>query len=111
MENGINIYLESRGVREPHWHPNAVGELNSVSTGRARTTIFILGIKMDRFEVDFNEIVFIPSRYFHCTKNIDSNEIMQFAIFFNEKGQKILAFQVPLVLFKQGFGIDYWTRI
>lgn len=107
MENGINIHLESRGVREPHWHPNAVGELNSVSTGRACTTIFILGIKMDRFKVGFNEIVFIPSRYFHCTKNIDSNEIMQFAIFFTKNGQKILAFQVPWMLIQTRF----WDRL
>jgi oxalate decarboxylase len=47
--------------------------------------IFSPGDKVDRFEVGPNEIVFIPPGYFHYIENVNSNEDMQFAVFFNDE--------------------------
>jgi oxalate decarboxylase len=85
--NGLACYLltlKPKGVREPHWHPNAA-ELDYVVSGRARMTIFSPGDKVDTFEVGPNEIVFIPPGYFHYIENVNSNEDMQFAVFFNDE--------------------------
>ncbi len=85
--NGLACYLltlKPKGIREPHWHPNAA-ELDYVISGRARMTIFSPGDKVDTFEVGPNEIVFIPPAYFHYIENVDSNEDMQFAVFFNHE--------------------------
>jgi len=78
------LTLEPKGIREQHWHPNAA-ELDYVISGRARMTIFSPGDKVDTFEVGPNEIVFIPPAYFHYIENVNSNEDMQFAVFFNHE--------------------------
>jgi oxalate decarboxylase len=78
------LTLKPKGIREPHWHPNAA-ELDYVISGRARMTVFSPGDKVDTFEVGANEIVFIPPGYFHYIENLDSNEDMQFAVFFNDE--------------------------
>ncbi len=85
--NGLACYLlilKPKGIREPHWHPNAA-ELDYVISGRARMTIFSPGDKVDTFEVGPNETVFIPPGYFHYIENVNSNEDMQFAVFFNHE--------------------------
>lgn len=85
--NGLACFLltlKPKGIREPHWHPNAA-ELDYVISGRARMTIFSPGNKIDTFEVGPNDIVYIPPAYFHYIENIDSNEDMQFAVFFNHE--------------------------
>lgn len=85
--NGLACYLltlKPKGIREPHWHPNAA-ELDYVISGRARMTIFSPGDKVDTFEVGPNEIVFIPPAYFHYIENVNSNEDMRFAVFFNHE--------------------------
>jgi oxalate decarboxylase len=85
--NGLACYLltlKPKGIREPHWHPNAA-ELDYVISGRARMTIFSPGDQVDTFEVGSNEIVFIPPAYFHYIENVNSDEDMQFAVFFNHE--------------------------
>jgi oxalate decarboxylase len=85
--NGLACYLltlKRKGIREPHWHPNAA-ELDYVISGRARMTIFSPGDNVDTFEVGPGEIVFIPSAYFHYIENVNANEDMQFAVFFNHE--------------------------
>jgi oxalate decarboxylase len=85
--SGLACYLltlKPKGIREPHWHPNA-DELDYVISGRARMTIFSSGDKVDTFEVGPNEIVFIPPAYFHYIENVNSDEDMQFAVFFNHE--------------------------
>ena len=85
--SGLACYLltlKPKGIREPHWHPNAA-ELDYVVSGRARMTIFSPGDKVDTFEVGPGEIVFIPSAYFHYIENVNTNEDMQFAVFFNHE--------------------------
>jgi oxalate decarboxylase len=78
------LTLKPNGIREPHWHPNAA-ELDYVISGRARMTIFGPGDSVDTFEVGPGEIVFIPPAYFHYIENIDTDDDMQFAIFFNNE--------------------------
>jgi oxalate decarboxylase len=83
----ISLYflrLESKGIREPHWHPNAA-ELSYSIEGRALMTIFGPGDNIDTFEVGPGEIVFIPPAYFHYIENLSNSEDMQFAIFFNNE--------------------------
>ena len=48
-------------------------------------TIFSPGDHVDTFEVGPGEIVFIPSVYFHYIENVNANEDMQFAVFFNHE--------------------------
>jgi oxalate decarboxylase len=89
--NGLACYslvLRKGGVREPHWHPNAA-ELDYVIKGKARMTIFSPGGDIDTFEVGPDQIVFIPTAYFHYIENIGDEEL-HFAVFFScEKPQDI----------------------
>jgi oxalate decarboxylase len=78
------LTLKPKGIREPHWHPNA-SELDYVINGRAKMTIFSPGDKVDTFEVGPGEVIFIPSAYFHYIENVSANEDMQFAVFFNHE--------------------------
>jgi oxalate decarboxylase len=78
------LTLKPNGIREPHWHPNTA-ELDYVISGRARMTIFGPGDSVDTFDVGPGEIVFIPPAYFHYIENIDTDDDMQFAIFFNHE--------------------------
>ena len=85
--SGLACYLltlKPKGIREPHWHPNAA-ELDYVISGRARMTIFSPGDTVDTFEVGPGEVVFIPSAYFHYIENVDDSDDMQFAVFFNHE--------------------------
>jgi oxalate decarboxylase len=78
------LTLKPKGIREPHWHPNAA-ELDYVISGKGRMTIFSPGNNVDTFEVGPGEIVFIPSAYFHYIENVNASEDMQFAVFFNHE--------------------------
>jgi oxalate decarboxylase len=83
-----SLLLKKGGVREPHWHPNAA-ELDYVVKGRARMTIFSPGGDIDTFEVGPDQIVFIPTAYFHYIENIGDEEL-HFAFFFShDKPQDI----------------------
>lgn len=76
-----SLRLETKGVREPHWHPNA-HELNYLVNGRARISLLSPGEKVDAFEMEAGDISFLPKGYYHYIENI-GNEPLQFAIFFN----------------------------
>jgi oxalate decarboxylase len=80
------LTLKPKGIREPHWHPNAA-ELDYVISGKARMTIFGPGNIVETFEVGPGEIVFIPPAYFHYIENISNgnDDDMQFAIFFSHE--------------------------
>jgi oxalate decarboxylase len=78
------LTLKPKGIREPHWHPNAA-ELDYVISGRARMTIFSPDNNVETFEVGPGEIVFIPPAYFHYIENMNASEDMQFAVFFNHE--------------------------
>lgn len=83
---GMALYLlrlDSGGVREPHWHPNA-SELGYCLSGRALMTIFSPGAGHDTFTVDTGEIVFVPKGYLHHIENINDGDT-KFAIAFNHE--------------------------
>jgi len=89
--NGLACYLltlKPKGIREPHWHPNAA-ELDYVISGKGRMTIFSPGDTIDTFEVGPGEVVFIPSAYFHYIENVSAREDMQFAVFNHERPEDI----------------------
>ncbi len=83
---GMALYLlrlDSDGVREPHWHPNAA-ELSYCLSGSAIMTIFSPGAGHDTFTVSEGEIVYIPKGYLHHIENINHGET-KFAIAFNHE--------------------------
>jgi oxalate decarboxylase len=83
-----SLSLKKGGIREPHWHPNAA-ELDYVMKGKAHMIIFSPGGEVDTFDVGPDQIVFIPTAYFHYIENIDDEEL-HFAVFFShEKPQDI----------------------
>ena len=85
--SGLTCYLltlKPKGICELHWHPNAA-ELDYVISGRALRTILSSSDKVDTFEAGPNEIVFVSPAYFHYIENVNSNEDMQFAVFFNHE--------------------------
>ena len=75
--------LDSGGIREPHWHPNA-SELSYCLSGRALMTIFSPGAGHDTFTVDTGELVFVPKGYLHHIENIHHGET-KFVIAFNHE--------------------------
>lgn len=82
--DGLTMYslkLEPKGVREPHWHPNA-HELNYLIKGRARIALLSPGEQVDAFEMEEGDISFLPKGYYHYIENI-GNTALQFAVFFN----------------------------
>lgn len=81
---GLALYslqLEIKGVREPHWHPNA-HELNYLIKGRVRITLFSPGGEVDTFDMQEGDVSFLPQGYFHYIENIGT-ESAHLAVFFN----------------------------
>ncbi|MFA6916551.1 MAG: cupin domain-containing protein [Parachlamydiales bacterium] len=69
--NGLSLsylVLEQKGVREPHWHPNA-NELSYCVEGSALMTIFTPGAGHDTFTITAGEIVFVPMGALHHIVN------------------------------------------
>lgn len=81
---GLTMYslkLDARGVREPHWHPNA-HELNYLIKGRARISLLSPGEQVDAFAMEPGDISFLPKGYYHYIENTGDDPV-QFAVFFN----------------------------
>lgn len=76
-----SLYLDTKGVREPHWHPNA-SELNYVITGKVKITLLTPSETVDTFEMKPGDISFMPQGYLHHIENIGS-EPAHLAVFFN----------------------------
>ena len=100
--------MKPKGIREPHWHPNAA-ELDYVISGRDRMTIFSPGDKVNTFEVGPNEIVFVPPVYFHYIENVNSNEDMQFAVFFNHEMPEDIGISGAFGAYSNEV-LDVWSR-
>lgn len=85
--NGLacySLFLRAKGIREPHWHPNAA-ELDYVVEGRAKMIILSPGGTVDSFEVGAGEIVFIPPGYLHYIENYDTEKVTHFVVFFGHE--------------------------
>lgn len=81
---GLTMYrlkLEAKGVREPHWHPNA-HELNYLIKGRVRINLLSPHEKLDSFEMAEGDLSFLPKGYFHYIENIGEGSAC-LAVFFN----------------------------
>jgi len=73
---GMAIYrllLRPKGVREPHWHPNA-NELAYCLKGNAMVTIFGNESRQDSFTISKGEMFYVPSGYLHHIENIDKED-------------------------------------
>jgi len=67
------ILLKKRGVREPHWHPNA-NEMTYCIEGKALISIFSPGNTHDTFTLSKGEVVYFPKGYIHHIENIHSGD-------------------------------------
>lgn len=76
-----SLRLEPKGVREPHWHPNA-HELNYLVEGHARISLLSPGEMVDDFEMKGGDVSFLPKGYYHYIENLGDTPL-HFAIFFN----------------------------
>jgi oxalate decarboxylase len=77
----FSLRVVKKGIREPHWHPNAT-ELNLVVKGKARLTILSPDGKKDTFELLPGQGSIIPRGYFHHIENIGTKEL-HMTVFFN----------------------------
>ena len=78
----FSLRIVKKGVREPHWHPNAI-ELNYVVKGKARLTIFSPGGERDIFELTVGQGSIIPAGYFHYIENVGPSELHMMVYFNN----------------------------
>lgn len=82
------LTLNPKGVREPHWHPNA-NELSYCIEGKGLMTIFSPGGSHDTFTVQAGEIVFVPQGYLHHIENVGDTPL-KMAISFNHESPEDL---------------------
>jgi oxalate decarboxylase len=77
----FSLRINEKGIREPHWHPNAT-ELNLVLAGKAELTILSPGGKKDTFTLGVGQGSVIPAGYFHHIENIGEGEL-HMTVYFN----------------------------
>ena len=77
----FSLRIAKKGIREPHWHPNAT-ELNFVVSGKAKLIIFSPGGEKDEFTLREGQGSVIPAGYFHYIENIGSSEL-HMTVYFN----------------------------
>lgn len=66
----LPLYVETGGVREPHWHPNAA-ELIYLKSGEAE--IGLIGPEVrETFRIGPGDIAFFPTNWFHYVASIGS---------------------------------------
>jgi oxalate decarboxylase len=75
------VVLEPKGIREPHWHPDA-WEFDYCISGHARMAVVAPNNKWETFEVRPGQVVFIPQGYFHYFENIGAEQL-RFLVVFN----------------------------
>lgn len=82
------LTLNPKGVREPHWHPNA-NELSYCIEGRALMTIFSPGAGHDTFTIKAGEIAFVPMGYLHHVENIGDTPLKMLVCFDHEDAEDL----------------------
>lgn len=81
---GLTAYslnLQSGGVREPHWHPNA-HELNYLIKGKARISLHLPNGEIETFDMNSGDLSFLPKGYPHYIETIGQDEA-KFIVFFS----------------------------
>lgn len=77
------LTLKPKGVREPHWHPNA-DELSYCVKGKALMTIFSPHNEHNTFTLEAGEIAFVPRGSLHYLENIGDEDLQLLICFDNE---------------------------
>ncbi len=81
------LTLNPRGIREPHWHPNAV-ELGYCLQGTAVMTIFSPGNNHDTFTINPGDIAFVPMGALHHIANTGDTEFKMLLCFDNDNPEE-----------------------
>lgn len=84
--DGLTAYileLNEKGLREPHWHPNAY-ELNYCLSGNVRIMLQFPEGATQTFELSAGGISLMPRGYFHYIENIGPGPA-RLIIFFNHE--------------------------
>jgi oxalate decarboxylase len=106
------VALKPKGIREPHWHPNA-WEFDYCISGRARMAVVAPNNEWKIFEVSAGQVVFVPMGYFHYFENIGDDEL-RFLVVFNDSasessddiGISVSRGGVPNHVLAATFGVD-----
>ena len=78
---GALLTIAPGGLREPHWHPNAV-EWQYYLKGRARMTVFASGGRARTETFEAGDVGYVPRGYGHYIENIGDTEL-QIVLGFN----------------------------
>jgi oxalate decarboxylase len=78
------LHLDPKGVREPHWHPNA-SELSYCLEGSGVMTIFSPGNCHDTFTIEPGSICFVPIGCIHHIENTGQNPLRMVLCFNHEQ--------------------------
>jgi oxalate decarboxylase len=71
---GALLTIGKGGLREPHWHPNAV-EWQYYISGRARMTVFASGGRARTEEFGPGDVGYVPRGYGHYIENIGDGDL------------------------------------
>lgn len=82
------LELVPKGVREPHWHPNA-NELSYCIEGQGLMTVFSPGAGHDTFTITAGEIIFVPAGYIHHIENTGTTPLKLVICFNHEEAEDI----------------------
>lgn len=74
------VVLEPKGIREPHWHPDA-WEFDYCISGRARMAVVAPNNQWQSFDVEPGQVVFVPRGYFHYFENAGPDELRLLVVF------------------------------
>lgn len=80
------VVLKPKGIREPHWHPNA-WEFDYCISGRARMSVVAPNNEWKIFDVKPGQVVFVPQGYFHYFENIGLDDL-HFLVAFNDSASE-----------------------
>lgn len=82
------LTLKPKGVREPHWHPNA-DELSYCLEGKAMMTIFGPGNTHDTFSIEPGDIAFVPAGFMHHIENVGGASLKMLIAFNHEEPEDL----------------------
>lgn len=101
--------LNPRGIREPHWHPNA-DEWDFVISGRARITLFEGANKSGSIEVGPGDIGYLKRNAAHAVETIGDEPFRLFSVFnadtFQAIGMSGLLIGTPDVILVRSLGLS-----
>jgi oxalate decarboxylase len=116
--NGLTAYyltLFEKGIREPHWHPNA-SELNYCVSGNVRITLQIPGGPLQTMDLSPGCISMLPRGYLHHIENTGSGEA-SLVVFFNHESPDDIglsgasgAFPNEILSTLFGVNLDYFDK-